>query len=476
MSGCSTFIDEASHERLKTLADSINETARMARATLALLLATALYLGSTLLSSTDENLLLNAQVAVLQVGFGMALEQSYIFGPPIFLYLHLQGLFLLRVLYRKIQEFKKGQQLSGIPNSQRVLRQEYWNLLSAFAFVQLFRQGEQSGQGGQGGRFPYVSRLLVWISIEAIPLSLLFVVALSFVRYQCGWITNIHHAVFVLDLISVVLFNYLVFGKRLRSPWTLIRLALAGSITLLLLFQARPPSFDIQSIEMIAQTKAKQEDITARKIFDRVMKERRDLIWRTGDKKFWPSIWESMQGKGMNIIDVVLCEQLDLVCRYLNVRNLWLVSTPPADVFALKVDGPDAENFDFIQWSSLNKLSLAGRNLRFADFRRVKLQGANLEGAQLQGAHLEHANLQGADLSGAIMHGAFLLGAELQGAYFVETELRGANLHRAELLHAFMAKVKLQNASLVRAQLQRAVLLEAELQGTNMEDAQMDGV
>ena len=182
---CSTSIDEERHARLKALADSINETARMARATMALLLTVALYLGFTLLSSTDENLLLNAQVAVLQVGSGMALDKSYIFGPPIFLYLHLQGLFLLGVLYRKIQRFETALNLevSGIPNSPR-LRQEYWSLLSAFAFVQLFRRD---------GHFPYVSRLLAWIGIEAIPLSLLFIIDLSFLRYQSGWITNSHH-------------------------------------------------------------------------------------------------------------------------------------------------------------------------------------------------------------------------------------------------------------------------------------------
>ena len=48
MSCCSHSIDEARHERLKALADSINETARMARATVALLLTAALYLGITL--------------------------------------------------------------------------------------------------------------------------------------------------------------------------------------------------------------------------------------------------------------------------------------------------------------------------------------------------------------------------------------------------------------------------------------------
>ena len=79
----------AGRERLKVLADSINDTARMARATLSLLLVVALYLGFTLLSSTDENLILNAEVAILQVGSGIALKQSYTFGPWVFLYLHL---------------------------------------------------------------------------------------------------------------------------------------------------------------------------------------------------------------------------------------------------------------------------------------------------------------------------------------------------------------------------------------------------
>ena len=471
MSGCSTFIDEASHEHLKTLADSINETARMARATVALLLTAALYLGSTLLSSTDENLLLNAQVAVLQVGFGMALEQSYIFGPPIFLYLHLQGLFLLNVLYRKIQGFETvlNQALSGIPDSQRV-RQEYWNLLSAFAFVQLFRQGDS---------FPFVSRLLAWISISAVPLSLLFTVALSFVRYQSEWITTIHHAVFVLDLFSVISFNHLVFGRRLRSLWILIVFVLTDSIilllTALLLFQARPPSFDIQSAEIIAQRKEKQEDETARGIFEDIMREKRNRIWRTGNEEFWPSIWKAVRGEDVNVIDVVLCKQLDIACRYLNLRGLWLISTSPADVFASKANGSDAENFDFIQWPSLNKLSLAGRNLHFADFQFAKLQGANLEGAKLQGANLQGVNLQYANLTKAKLSGAFLSGAKLQRANLSGAELRSVNLQDAALQRAILSRAQLRGAYLVEAQLQRADLTEAELQGTNLESAHMDG-
>ena len=461
----------------------------MARATLVLLLTVALYLGFTLLSSTDENLLLNAQVAVVpQVGFGMALEKSYIFGPPIFLYLHLQGLFLLNVLYRKIQGFETAldQESSGIPNSQRV-QQEYWNLLSAFAFVQLFRQGDR------GDCFPFVSRLLAWISIEAVPLSLLFAVTLSFVRYQSEDITSIHHAVFVLDLISIISFNYLVFGRRLRSLWILtigfiLPMSIILLLTMLLLRDARPPSFDIQSVEMAAQEravemaaqeKAKQDKTkTARGIFEDIMIEKRKLIWRTDNEELRPSIgeaWEAVRKKDMNIIDVVLCKKLDIVCRYLNVRGLWLVSTSPADVFASKGDGSSTENFDFAEWSSLNKLSLAGRSLRFADLRFAKLQGVNLEGADLQGANLEGVNLQYANITKAKLNGAFLSAAKLQRAIFAEAELRSVSLRNAALQRASLNRARLRSAHLKEAQLQRADLAEAKLQGANLESAHMDG-
>ena len=432
----------------------------MARATLALLLTAALYLGFTLLSSTDENLLLNAQVAVPQVGFGIALDKSYIFGPPIFLYLHVQGLFLLSVLYRKIQVFEiaLNRELSGIRNLQRVER-EYWNLLSAFAFVQLFRRN---------GHFPYVSILLAWISIEAIPLALLFVVDVSFVRYQSWWITNSHHIVVLLALISVVWFNWRVLEKHFR-----LRFVLEGCLVFFLFAHAQPPFFDLKSVEDDAQNKATQENGNTRKIFNKMMEEQRNRIWRADSKKSWHTMWEDIQRKG-NVFDAV-CEQWARVCRYLNVRDLWLVSTWSADAVVHKMDESGDTDFDSIRWSSLNKLSLAGRNLHFADFRFSQLPGANLEGAQLQGANLENVNLQGANLAGAIMHGAHLLGAELQNAILWKTQFHSVNLYSAKLQRAFMAKAQLWNSNLAEAELQRAALAEAELQGADMEFAKMDG-
>ena len=601
MSCCSHSIDEARHERLKALADSINETARMARATLALLLTAALYLGFTLLSSTDENLLLNAQVAVLQVGFGMALEQSYIFGPPIFLYLHVQGLFLLSILARKVQGFNKAldRELAGIPNSHR-MRQEYWNWLSAFAFVQLFRED----------RLHFVPRLLMWISMEAIPLLLLFAVDLSFVRYQYWEITYSHHAVFILDLGFVMWFNSLMFGRHLRSLWndlsrwfssgcrwrrlkkritswlaatrislrkvrtsiktmtwasleavisTLIksiwtlfrvvvgifwtwgRLAIAGIMTLLLWSEVQPPSFDVISVEKTALDIENKKDetmreisireISIREIFEGIMVQRRNRIWRLDDEgefspkvkdliekgimdedkwqskslsdflckmmqrdefrwdflckmtqrdeikreEFQQAVWEAVQKKDISVLDIGPCQWWGLACRYLSVKGLWLVSTRPVDVLIPKIDESDEGSSESVQWSSLNELSLAGRNLRFADFRFAKLQGANLEGAKLQGAYLDRANLRDADLSRAKMDGTFLLGAQLQYAKLTKAELRSAYLHRAKLQHASLNEAQLWNANLKEAELQRTDLVEAELQGVNMESAYMDG-
>ncbi len=76
---------EEQRERLRVLAASVNETARMARATNSLFLFVALYLALTLLSATDENLLRNGQVVLPQVGAGISVVESYVLAPFVFL-------------------------------------------------------------------------------------------------------------------------------------------------------------------------------------------------------------------------------------------------------------------------------------------------------------------------------------------------------------------------------------------------------
>lgn len=268
-----TNMREARHTRLRSLADSINDTARMARNSLSLLLIVTLYLGLTLVASTDENLLLNGQVVLPQVGVGLSVAQSYIFAPPVFLYLHAQLLLLLTVLAQKVRTFeialKDEFPDTAPPNMQEKVearREECWDWLSAFAFVQLFRLRSDVSP---------VARWLAWFGAEAIPLTLLLALDLSFVRYQSGWITLEHHIVFFIDWAFLRWFNRKVFGgwglgfstvligssqghppRAERRSWEILRRVINTAwgivvygIALFLLLAARPPSFDPETVE-----------------------------------------------------------------------------------------------------------------------------------------------------------------------------------------------------------------------------------
>lgn len=498
----------AGHERLKALADSINDTARMARATLSLLLVAALYLGFTLLASTDENLLLNAEVTVLQVGSGIALKQSYTFGPWVFLYLHLQALFVLLILHRKIGRFNTAVN-DGIYNS-KLTRQEYWDWLSAFAFVQRFRPDHHSHIFS---RFP--SRFLMWISTEAIPLALLFIVTLSFVRYQSEFITCMHKVTFIVTLCSVILFNLSVSGIQLRPFYKLpnqialrikkftiplrftlvFKAACAIFMTLVLFIWARPPTFYFASHD-----ERKLIFCEERKPLWKVMEEERFHIWRTRpndremrqeskqhtstdcrrstslEKVRWNIRRASTNSRGKhNFLDAAPCELFGFVCRrYLDVENLWLVTTRPSYVSASKGNISNAADSDEKEWFHINHLSLSGRNFRFANFRHAQLQGANLEFAELQGANLESSNLQDANLTRTHMHGALLSSANLQGAVFQQADIQGANLNWTKSQGANFANARLRNVSLKYAGLQNAPLVKADLHDADMKDARLD--
>ena len=530
--GLETNTREARHARLRSLADSVNDTARMARNSLSLLLIVALYLGLTLVASTDENLLRNGQVVLPQIGVGLSLVESYIFAPLIFLYLHVQMLFLLTVLARKVRTFevalKEEFPDTTLPNIQERVeakREECRDWLSAFAFVQLFRL--PSG-------VPHVSKVLAWLGTQAVPLILLFALDLSFVRYQSYWITWEHHIVFGVDLVFLAWFNWQVSGEKFPGLWMYLRedfLALwryLGEMAvkiekwpmtpphkhipraeerswemlwramntvwgvmmcymaLLLIFAAHPPSVDSETVE-----------------------NWRNIRW---DKNIRFS--NTLPLYGGNLLDAGPCKWWSLACRYLDISNKRPPKARTQDIPGLKLDSPRDKRFV--------NIDLAGRKLRYANFQYAQLQGADLRDTQLQGADLQHAQLQGADLQGADLQGADLQFAQLQGAYlglgldplesfemsdfllymlredfqnpeFVEgirlrkreldrmtgrswgVDLRGTNLQYAQLQGAYLQHAQLQGANLQGAYLQGAYLLGAQLQGANLQDAQLQG-
>ena len=468
---------EEQRARLHHLADSINDTARMARTSLSLVLLVALYLGLTLVASTDENLLLNGQVTLPQAGVGISVEQSYIFAPPIFFYLHIQLLFLLSVLARKIHTFEtalKEEFPDALPahaqNKTEAERGECWEWLSAFAFVQLFRQTPG---------MPRVLKLgagtLAWFGIETVPLALLFVIDISFVRYQSAGISWSHHCIFILDLVSIGIFNWFVLPGQDRRQWKnshrssilrfdwwisgrstvilgwlwiSVRGTVAVGMVFLLISAAHPPQFDPRRIE----------------------KDRRS-IWGERDRNFWQAIWSDRE----NPLDAGSCYWWRLGCRYLDVRNKWLLGAQPEDLVGSISDGITPKTVGDIRRFHLGSPDLARRRLRFARFGSVYLQSVDLREAELQGADLGGAQLQEADLGGAQLQEADLWEAQLQGADLRGVQLQGADLGLAKLQGTYLWEAQLQGADLQGAQLQGAYLWKAQLQGTNLWEAQLQG-
>ena len=415
--------------RLKSLADSINDSARMARATLSLLLLLALYLSLTLLVSTDENLLVNSRVALPQTGVGISIVQSYIFAPPIFLYLHIQTLYLMSVLARKVQTYESVL-MNEIPDEasqdgHSIIMAEWkecWDWLSAFAFVQLFRRDNES----------LMPAVLASLSTIVIPLLLLFAIALSFVRYQSLTISLSHHIFFLLDLFYVELFRrrtlkvVQIAMPKFAIDMVKVAWSFCALFLIIMIFNALPPQFKLENVE-----------------------QDRDQIWpeRKADKK--------------NLVDAITCYGLQLYCRYLDVSNKHLAKIKPEDL-DLPIDNLILKERSF-RFGKFN-----GAQLTYVNFDRANLQGSTLEGAELEGVNLESAKLQGANLKWAKAQSANLSYAWLEGADLSYTQLKGADLSLARLKYVNLKSAQMQGAELPYARLHGADLSSAQLQGAKL--------
>ena len=197
------------YSRLKTLSESVNETARIARISLSLTLIAALYLTLTLLSATDENMFRNTIVTLPRLETGISLERSYLYAPMLFLYLHLQTLYLSAVLTRRIRRFE--QVLVQVFPYDRQSREECREWLSGVNLVQ--------GMLGST-KLDLVGRSLMWFGIGVVPVLLLFFVDVSFLRYQATVITVIHHVCFFVDLTCSWLFWWYLRGGAAISLWS----------------------------------------------------------------------------------------------------------------------------------------------------------------------------------------------------------------------------------------------------------------
>lgn len=120
--------------------------------------------------------------------------------------------------------------------------------------------------------------------------------------------------------------------------------------------------------------------------------------------------------------------------------------------------------------TALNELRAHGwledGSLRYADFEKANLFGANLKGADLR-----YANFKGATLSDANLRNANLQGANLKSSHLENSILKNANLQHANLWEAMLDGVNLDDAQLKNATLDHASLIRASLSRSDLSNA-----
>ncbi len=460
--------NESRNARLRALADSINDTARMARTTLTLVLLVALYLGVTLISSTDENLLRNGQVVLPQVGVGISVVQSYLFAPPIFVFLHAQALLLLTVLARKVGRYRAVLDEEGVPDARR---EEYWDWLSGFAFVQLYRT-ERS--------ILHPPRMLSWLGTNVVPLGLLALVVVSFVRYQSDEITLFHKALFAIDLTLVALFNWRAHPRRwprlrlLRDwPGFLWRSLWKGTgftVAIVILWYSVPPDYDDEEQESPQAWEIWRSSDRAPNL---PSNESQIDIWSHFTQKA-VNLWvDAIHGK--NLLDAGPCEWWGYGCRYLDVRRTDLVSQLAEERFPVLPKKEHDSDFKKMRRVYSRPLDLSGRNLRFARLDGVFMPQVSLIRADLSGARLARADLTNADLREAIADGVYAGLVEMPGANLRGARFRGAFLRSALLEGATLSGIHLQASTLDGARLSGSYIREGFLHGVTLRNATLRG-
>ena len=104
------------------------------------------------------------------------------------------------------------------------------------------------------------------------------------------------------------------------------------------------------------------------------------------------------------------------------------------------------------------------------DLGRVNLRKADLRGARLEGANLFKARLEVAFFHDANLRRANLFEAQLQGAYLHNADLRGANLQWGSLFGARLEGARLEGANLQSTNLNGAYLAGANLSNADIRD------
>jgi uncharacterized protein YjbI with pentapeptide repeats len=414
---------------VQALEKSLNDSATRVSTIWISFLISALYLLTIAATVTHRQLLLDQPVRLPVLGIDLPLRGFFFLAPILFVIFHVYVLLQVLLLGRTAAAYNEAvDRAVRPPPSNAAMRQRLANTL----FAQIFAGSPRERDG-------WLGRLLqgmAWITLVIAPILILFAFQFAFLPYHDHLATWTHRILILIELATAFLLWPLVLDARRDFGWRrgwVFPLATCVLYILLSLCLATFPS-----------------------------EPHVNLAWGHSSSSVQCKRWFSQRFDRLDLphVDVVDDAQLARIEEFESARH---------EIVRV---GERTQNFQ--------NRDLTCGNFEWADFRRVDLGDARMDGAQLsfaklRDASLERVQLRGADLSLADLRNAYLVGAELQGSTFFQTFLQGAWLNDADLQGAQFDFARLPGASLKNANLQGAVLDHANLQGATLDSAKLQG-
>ena len=436
--------------KTNALLTSVSGSAAIFRAVFIAYLIFAGYAGAIILSVTDRDLFLDADLTAPVLNVKFKTSYFFIVVPCIFLLLHLNLLTHMSVLVKKLNAYRVNVHLDSI-------------MLGLLPDVLLI----QSADKGHSSIFRtiFLKGIFVYGALMVLPIFILCFIYKEFLAFQSAPITLFHVIVIIFDCFLILYFfpnmeeidtsqeNGKHTSKFANVVIPSIVLIVALGVCNFLYFSDYTKGF--RTLDVSGERLYLDSHISPN---EACKKENKTLGANLKGRLY----------KGANLEGAILChadfidaqlQGADLRRAELQDANLYHAQLQGANLFVARLQGAG------LVGAELQGAYLVGAELQGADLFKAQLQGANLGKAELQGAYLGEAQLQGADLYGAELQGALLGEAELQGALLDGAELQGADLDGAELRGAYSGGVELENTYQLFARFNEVITLRIGKQG-----------
>jgi len=464
-------------------------------------LVTLAYLTVTVLSTTDEQLLVGAKLPLPVLSVAVPIVQFFWLAPVLVLILHTALMLQENLLSEAIQHARAVYAVDR--DDPRTWRHQ----LPATIPGRLLARRTFS---------PYLRLLLslIWVvgSVLA-PLGVLLWIQVAFVPYHGSSITLVHQLIILADVTLVLVLVPRALSRKLsaRHWWSQRfrqgRAAIVGLLFLILCLGSLYASWFVAVVPDTGFEGRCGHVFWPAANLDRTLTVR-DRVLSMGegaDPSTSGSVRVSMVRRDLRGADLSGSVLRDADLRGADLRRATLDGCDlggahlspdrPADDRELRarverwrglVSGPMADSgTDGGQVTRLSRASLRGARLEGADLVQADLTAARLgearfDGADLRGAVLAEAeagaaSFEGAVLDHATLDGADLSAATLHGARLYRASLRGLRARRLEGLMVDLRHATLEGASLVACDLRFSDFEGARLIGADLRASRLDG-